>query len=459
MTSTTLTDKKSRSINYARLGIASLVALLISSSWLIFPIFIQGKDLLRDVGDNSRMMKAGSVSRYYSRHLIYHPDLEITATFATSEFFQYVDAADVVGNMRPDRNFIFYVAETVHQGNLGDLPEATLIIDGFRQKAVTSEGPRDTTHHRTTVYSFPKWTENGTPLDIEAAGAVTLEITNHYLGSEEPYTFAASWEAPFGVPEELQNGTDMTMVAVMALAAGLLSTVLTPCLLQLVVIFGSIIGGFATVPSQTETDADEITPVIRKKIMQIALAFVFGFTLLYVMAGALIGAIGQQAQMVFAEYSRMIAIISGVVVIALGIWVALRGTDSFACKIPNREALTFMGWRDTIGSVIVSMGYALGCTACFGGAIIATLIVYVGSLGSAYQGAMMMLTFSVGVAIPFLLAAWYVSKMDSVLVFLAQKAKILSYICAALIVAFGLILVTDNFHQLSDIIYPLIMFN
>ena len=262
-----------------------------------------------------------------------------------------------------------------------------------------------------------------------------------------------------GIPEELQNGTDMTMIAVMALAAGLLSTVLTPCLLQLVVIFGSIIGGFATVPSQTETNTEEMTPVIRKKIMQIALAFVFGFTLLYVLAGALIGAIGQQAQLVFAEYSRMIAIISGVIVIALGVWVALRGTESFACKIPNTEALKFMGWRDTIGSIVVSMGYALGCTACFGGAIIATLIVYVGSLGSAYQGAMMMLVFSVGVAIPFLLAAWYVSKMDSVLVFLAQKAKTLSYICAALIVAFGLILVTDNFHQLSDIIYPLIMFN
>ena len=251
----------------------------------------------------------------------------------------------------------------------------------------------------------------------------------------------------------------MTMVAILALAAGLLSTVLTPCLLQLVVIFGSIIGGFATVPSQTQITADQITPVIRRKIMHIALAFVFGFTLLYVLAGALIGAIGQQAQLVFAEYSRMIATVSGIIVITLGIWIGLRGTEGFACKVPNREALKFMSWRDTLGSIIVSMGYALGCTACFGGAIIATLIVYVGSLGNAVEGALMMLTFSTGVAVPFLLAAWYISKMDSVLIFLAQKTRLLSILCMVLIVAFGMILVTDNFHQLSDIIYPLLMFN
>ena len=100
------------------------------------------------------------------------------------------------------------------------------------------------------------------------------------------------------------------------------------------------------------------------------------------------------------------------------------------------------------------MGYALGCTACFGGAIVATLIIYVGSIGSASIGASIMLCFSIGVAIPFLLSAWYLSRMDSVLLFLAQKAKTVSLISMVLIIAFGMILVTDNFHTVSDMIYP-----
>jgi cytochrome c-type biogenesis protein len=104
--------------------------------------------------------------------------------------------------------------------------------------------------------------------------------------------------------------------------------------------------------------------------------------------------------------------------------------------------------------MLVSMGYALGCTACFGGAIVATLIIYVGAIGSAAIGAGIMVTFSIGVAIPFLLSAWYVSRMDSVLRFLAEKAQVISYVSMLLIITFGLILITDNFHTVSDAIYP-----
>ena len=107
----------------------------------------------------------------------------------------------------------------------------------------------------------------------------------------------------------------------LALGAGLLSSVLTPCLLQLVVVFGGVIAGFSTVPGETTGDARQLTPVIRRKITQIAVAFVIGFTFLYALAGALIGAIGHQAQLLFAEYSRMVAVVSGAIVIALGLWV------------------------------------------------------------------------------------------------------------------------------------------
>ena len=103
---------------------------------------------------------------------------------------------------------------------------------------------------------------------------------------------------------------------------------------------------------------------------------------------------------------------------------------------------------------MTSAGYALGCTACFGGAIVATLVVYVGAIGSPYIGAAIMMIFGVGVAIPFLLSAWYISKMDSILTFLAGNARSLSLASMAIIIIFGLILVTDNFHTVSDIIYP-----
>ncbi len=65
----------------------------------------------------------------------------------------------------------------------------------------------------------------------------------------------------------------------------------------------------------------------------------------------------------------------------------------------------------------------------------------------------------IGVAIPFLLSAWYLSRTDSVLVFMASKARIISYVSMALIITFGLILITDNFHVVSDMIYPYLGLN
>jgi len=431
------------------------VGVIIASSWLVMPYFVQGQQMLRNVGDDSRMIKAGNVSRYLTRDLIRIPDLEITATLASDEYFQYVDRAAIVGNLRPDRNLIFFVAETIHRGDLPQtVPTVTLRVGDEEYLPILSDGPSLVEHHRLSVFSFSKRDPDGNLIDFDSAGRLRLYLSNPYLGSERDMTFVGSWDTPYSLPEELKSRADITPIAMLALGAGLLSSVLTPCLLQLVVVFGGVIAGFSTVPGDTQGNAQTLTPFIRRKILQIAVAFVFGFTLLYALAGAMIGAVGHQAQLVFAEYSRMIAIGSGLLVIALGLWVGLRGTREFACRIPNQGVMDSLSKRDIIGTTIASMGYALGCTACFGGAIVATLIVYVGAIGSAAIGAGIMLTFAVGVAIPFLLAAYYISKIDSILLFLARNSKPLSYASMAIIVTFGMILVTDNFHTVSDMIYP-----
>lgn len=441
--------------NPLKIGLLALAAVAIASSWLIFPYFVQGQQLLRNVGDNSRMIKAGSVSRYLTRELISTSDLEITATFATDEYFQYVDRAAVVGNLRPDRNLIFFVSETIHRGELpSEIPRASLHVGDEEYLPNYSDGPEIVEHHRLSVYSFSKTDADGEPIDFESAGRIRLYVSNPYLGSPRAMTFVGSWDTPFSLPDELKSRADITPIAVLALGAGLLSSVLTPCLLQLVVVFAGIIAGFSTVPGKQGVDVSKMTPIIRRKIAQIAIAFVLGFTLLYMLAGALIGAVGHQAQLMFAEYSRLVALVSGGVVILLGLWVGLRGTRELACRMPDRTAMRSLSFKDVAGTAVASMGYALGCTACFGGAIVATLIVYVGAIGSPVIGAGIMLTFAIGVAIPFLAAAYYIAHVDSMLSFLARHSRALSLASMVIIVIFGIILITDNFHTVSDIIYP-----
>ena len=438
-----------------KLGLLALAGIAIASSWLVFPYFVQGRQLLRNVGDDSRMIKADNVAQYLTREIIHTADLEITATFATDEYFQYVDRASVIGNLRPDRNLVFFVSETVHRGELpAPLPSVTLRVGDEEYFPTLADGPTQVEHHRLSVFSFPKLGADGNPIDFDSPGRIRLYVANNYLGSPQAMTFVGVWDAPYSLPEELKSRADITPVAMLALGAGLLSSVLTPCLLQLVVMFAGIIAGFSTVPGKEGVDVVQMAPIIRRKIVQIALAFVFGFTILYVLAGALIGAVGHQAQLVFAEYSRLIAVVSGAIVILLGLWVGLRGTREMACRLPDRVAMQSLSVKDMVGTAIASMGYALGCTACFGGAIVATLIVYVGAIGSAWIGAGIMLTFAIGVAIPFLLAAFYVMHVNSMLGFLARHSRALSYASMIIIIGFGIILITDNFHTVSDIIYP-----
>jgi len=446
--------------SYFRLGLVLLVSLAIASSWLVFPYFIQGKDLLKGAGAQARMTKGGKVSLYLTRNLVMHPQLDLTATFATSEFFQYVDRASSVGSLRPDRNFIFFVSENIHEGQLSfELPEISLRLGDQTFSPQVSRGPNLAEHHRITVYSISKSRLDGSEISLEDYDNVRLFVSGKWMGSDKNLTFVGRWDAPYTLPAELQSSAGVGPIAMLALGAGLLSSVLTPCLLQLVVIFGSIIGAFATIPGTGGSGQVQLTAMIRRKVMWIAVAFVCGFTILYALAGAIIGAVGHSAQMLFAEYSRDVAIISGLVVIAMGVWVGIRGTRNMQCKMPDPSAMVIQNRRDMAGAIFVSMGYALGCTACFGGAIVATLIIYVGAIGSALVGAGIMLTFSIGVAIPFLLSAWFISKSNVTLQFLADKARLISLVSMVLIIIFGLILITDNFHVVSDFIYPFLKLN
>ena len=106
------------------------------------------------------------------------------------------------------------------------------------------------------------------------------------------------------------------------------------------------------------------------------------------------------------------------------------------------------------GAALTAAGFSLGCLTCFGGAIIATLLVYVGAIGSALVGAAMMFAFSLGVVVPFMLAALFLSRAMPLLARIQKSAPQIGFVSMLIMVAFGIILLTDNFHTVSDFIYP-----
>lgn len=438
----------------ARAMLVALAALAIASSWLVFPYLVDGTRLLSETGAQSRVLKGGRVSRYLSRVLVRNQDLELVATFGTEEFFQFVDDPDLVGDLRPDRNLVFFVNETVHAGQLPESSPAAELHVGDRVYApMSTSGPSRADHHRVTVYTFPKLDDSGSPIDIDAAGNLRLAVSGPYLGSDRPLTFLAMWQAPYRLPESLRSGTDVPVLGVLALGAGLLSSVLTPCLLQMMLVFGSVTAGFAAPPAGATTGGSSVAQSsVRRRLLTSAVAFVLAFTVLYAAAGAVIGALGHYAQLVFAEYRAPLSALSGGLVMAFGAWMLLRSAPMVACRLPQRGSGGALS--SGIPGALTSIGAALGCTVCFGGAIAGTLIVYIGAIGNAAIGAGIMAIFSLGFAIPLLLAAYSATASRSFLSVVTRYSTPIRYASATVLIGFGVILATDNFHLVSDAIYP-----
>jgi cytochrome c-type biogenesis protein len=110
--------------------------------------------------------------------------------------------------------------------------------------------------------------------------------------------------------------------------------------------------------------------------------------------------------------------------------------------------------RGIVRGALTAAAFSVGCMTCFGGAIVGTLLVYVGSVGSATIGAAIMLTFSAGVAMPFLAAALALSQATRLTGSLDRIRPWAGFAASAVMAAFGIVLITGNFHVLSDFIYP-----
>jgi cytochrome c-type biogenesis protein len=105
--------------------------------------------------------------------------------------------------------------------------------------------------------------------------------------------------------------------------------------------------------------------------------------------------------------------------------------------------------------MFMGSAFAVGCSTCFGGALFISLMIYVGTVGSPFLGAAALFLFSLGIAIPYLLAAVFLSRALPLLNSLHKAAGFVGLVCSFVLVFFGVILITDNFHVPSNLLYRL----
>jgi len=217
--------------------------------------------------------------------------------------------------------------------------------------------------------------------------------------------------------------------------AGLL-TFLAPCTLPLVPAYLGFISGV----DQDVLKNPATARVARRKIFLNGLAFIAGFSLIFIAFGVLAGFAGTA----LAPYRIWLARVGGVLVILFGLFML-----GFF-KLPffqSDKRIPIPKWL-TLGkpssSLFIGGTFALGWTPCVG-PILGSILLLAGTSGTAFTGGIMLTVFSIGLAIPFLLIAFAFSKATTYIDRISKYLKAVSIIGGIFLILLGLLLATDNF--------------
>ena len=227
---------------------------------------------------------------------------------------------------------------------------------------------------------------------------------------------------------------DVTFLA--ALIAGLVSF-LSPCVLPLVPPYLIFLAG-----TSLERFADrEPEPRVKRETVLAALLFVLGFSTVFVALGASASVIGS----LIRAYSEPLSIIAGVVIIIMGLHFL--GLTPIAW-LHHQKRLDVSKPVGLWGAYVIGLAFAFGWTPCIG-PILAAILAVAASQETVARGASLLLVYSLGLGIPFIVAAFAVEPFAKFLARFKRYLRRVEQTMGALLVLTGIAFLTGSINQLS----------
>ena len=207
-------------------------------------------------------------------------------------------------------------------------------------------------------------------------------------------------------------------------------TFLSPCLLPMLPIYISYFAG----------GGERST----KKTLSGALGFVSGFTLIFVAMGALAGTIGS----FLGEYKGAVNVISGLVVILFGL--NFLGIFKLNLFRGNSKAVDShdMGF---FSAMLFGVIFSLGWTPCVG-AFLGSALMLASQQGQVIEGMLMLLCYSLGLGIPFLLSAVLIDYLKSAFNWIKKHYPVINAVCGCFLVLVGILMATGTLGWLLNLL-------
>ncbi|MBP6818411.1 MAG: cytochrome c biogenesis protein CcdA [Ferrovibrio sp.] len=232
------------------------------------------------------------------------------------------------------------------------------------------------------------------------------------------------------------NGLDVSYAV--AAGAGALSF-LSPCVLPLVPAYLCFVAGTSL---DEMLERQEIDKAETRRVLMAAIAFVLGFSTVFVIMGASASAINQ----LVVQHLDIIGKIAGGIIILFGLhFMGL-------LKIPllYREARINPESRPTswLGAYVIGLAFAFGWTPCIG-PILASILTIAGSRSDLSYGVSLLATYALGLGIPFLLAALAMKPFMRFMQRFRRHMRKVEIAAGALLVTTGVLIFTNSLGQFS----------
>lgn len=425
---------------------AVILALLAGASLIVLLTMTGGQEVDVDDADVTTLTQ-GEVTDALLRTGAGPDDLELEMLYSPTWYFTWTGREEPVTDGSP--TLAFFIFETTHKDELpAEMPDLTIVQTAGSVGQTGVLEVSDSPHHRSHQVLFPAVFDDGTPVAPDDESLTVLATW------EDGSTTTLEWEQPmpFGLGALNTADTDTTFTmpalslgAIAAIFGGALAA-LTPCMLLLAAFYTAVLSGTA---SETAGRG-----VAERRLLTTGLFFVGGFTVIYTAGGVIAGFIGQSVTRFenIGSYARPLSIAAGVAVILLGIRMASQSRVPMVCKLPGFNRPTKSGW---VGSALMGATFAVGCLSCFSATVLTALLLYAGATGSPLAGGLVMLMFSAGVGVMFLIAALLVARAAPLSTWLTKAQPLIGGVSAAVMVFLGLLMVTYKFHLVTGYLFEL----
>jgi cytochrome c-type biogenesis protein len=227
-----------------------------------------------------------------------------------------------------------------------------------------------------------------------------------------------------------------------AFAGGFLSFV-SPCVLPLIPGYLSFVSGV----SMEEFRSGTASAASRRRLLLSSLAFVAGFSLVFIALGASASAIGE----FLMSRLPLLGKIAGILIIIFG----LHTMGVFRLRFLDTEKRVQTQGKPAglLGAMLVGVAFAFGWTPCIG-PILGTILLMAGRKDTIGEGVALLTVYSAGLGIPFLLTSLAVNRFFSASARLRKHYHAIEVTSGVLLIAIGVLIFTNQFTIIARYLEP-----